>query len=304
MDRKQRAALFAMICAFVLALCKFLVGLVSGSMAVISSGLDSLMDVFMSGMNLFAIRKAAEPADREHQYGHGRAEDVAAIVQALVIILTGLYILYQTGRKFLFKESISYSGFDFGVMLLSLAFSLVVSIVLRRTGKRTGSQALLADALHYTSDLYSNSAAMLAIVITYYTAITYFDLIFSVIIGFIVIFSALKIVRKGLAGVMDTRIPEQMERNIREVIDKTAYPYAGYHKLRSRLVGTTKYLDFHLLICRKAHVDEAHELASNVEQEIADIARPIDVVIHIEPCDYECDLTETTCRIRLRRAGR
>ena len=299
MDIKQRASRVAIMSASFLAACKFVAGLASGSMAVTASGLDSMLDAFMSGMNLFAIRKAAKPADREHQYGHGRTEDLAAVGQALVIVFTGVFILYKTWEKFLRKEAIRYSSLDLGVMLLSLAFSFAISTVLRRVGKKTGSGPLLADALHYTSDLYSNSAAIIAIAITYYTGITYFDLLFSVIVGFIIIFSAVRILRNGLSSIMDTRISEQAEREICRIIDETPYPYAGYHKLRSRLAGNKKYVDFHLLICRNVHVDEAHELASNIESKITRKEKPIDVVIHIEPCSHECDLTETTCKVRV-----
>jgi ferrous-iron efflux pump FieF len=298
MATKQQASLFAILSASVLAVCKFLVGLVSGSMTVMSSGLDSLLDVLMSSMNLFALRKAAKPADYEHQYGHGRMEDLAAVVQSSVIIATGAAILYGAAEKFLHKGGISYSTLDLGVMVLSLIFSFAISRVLKRVGEKTGSQTLIADALHYTSDLYSNSAAIVAIIITYFTGITWFDLLFSVIIGFILIFSAIRILRKGISGLMDTRIPEEIERKIRIIIENTPYPCAGYHKLRSRLAGSNKYVDFHLLICRTVHVDKAHELASGVENKIAETIKPVDVIIHIEPCYYECDFTEGTCTVR------
>jgi ferrous-iron efflux pump FieF len=303
MFTKQHASLFAIVSASILAIAKFLVGLVSGSMAVMSSGLDSLLDVFMSTINLFAIRKAAKPADREHQYGHGRTEDLAAVVQASVIIATGIAILYKATSIFIHKGVISYSSLDLAVMVLSLAFSIAISRVLKKVGERTGSQALMADALHYTSDLYSNSAAIVAIIITYFTGLTCFDLIFSVIIGFILIFSALKILRKGISGLMDTRIPEQIEKKIRVIIEDTPYPCAGYHKLRSRLAGSNKYVDFHLLICRTISVKEGHDLATRVENKIADAIRPVDVVIHIEPCYYECDLTGATCTVRIGDSG-
>ena len=303
MIAKEKASLFAIASASVLAVSKFIVGLVSGSMAVMSSGLDSLLDAFMSGMNFFAIRKAAEPADHEHQYGHARMEDLAAVVQSAVIIGTGGFILYKAAEKYFLKSAISYSRYDLWVMFLSLAFSIAISQVLKRIGKKTGSHTLMADALHYTSDLYSNSVAIAAIIITYYTGLTWFDLLFSVVVGFIIIFSAIRILRTGLSGLMDTRIPVQAEREICEIINKTPYPYAGYHKLRSRLAGSNKYVDFHLLICRSVHIDEAHDLATDVEKRIKNKEEPIDVVIHLEPCDYECDLTEVTCRIKMPRPG-
>jgi ferrous-iron efflux pump FieF len=295
MDIKQKASLFAIVSAAILATGKFSVGLISGSMAVMSSGLDSLLDVFMSGMNFFAIKKAAEPADNEHQYGHGKAEDLAAVIQSLVIVFSGVAIIYTTIEKFLSKEAIVYSRFDIGVMACSLVFTIVISIVLKVVGKKTGSKALLADALHYTSDFYSNSAAIVAIVLTYYTGMTYFDLLFAVIIGLIIIFSAIRIFRDGLSGLMDTSVPDNIEKEIRAIIDAMPFPYAGYHKLRSRLAGNKKYLDFHLLICRKALIGEAHNLAEAIEVKMTEKMQNIDVTIHIEPCPKECELTDETC---------
>ncbi len=297
MDIQQKASLFAIISAAILALSKFAVGLISGSMAVAASGLDSLLDVFMSGINFFAIKKAAKPADIDHQYGHGKAADIAAVIQSFVIIFSGVTIFHNVAEKFLRKEVIAYSVFDLGVMILSLAFSAVISTVLRRIGNRTGSNPLKADALHYTSDLYSNSAAIAAIIITYYTNITYFDYLFAIITGFIIIFSAIKILKTGFLGLMDTRIPEPVEKEIESIIVKTPYPYAGYHKFRSRFAGNKKYVDFHLKICRKANIDESHKLASEIEHELENNIDTIDVVIHIEPCSYDCDLTDLTCKI-------
>jgi cation diffusion facilitator family transporter len=297
MDIKQKASLFAIMSAAILATGKFSVGLISGSMAVMSSGLDSLLDVFMSGMNFFAIKKAAEPADHEHQYGHGKAEDLAAIIQSLVIVFSGAAIIYTSIDKFLHKELIAYSRFDIGVMVFSLVFTIAVATVLKVVGKKTASRTLMADALHYTSDFYSNSAAIVAIVLTYYTGMTYFDLLFAIIIGFIIIFSAIKIFRDGLSGLMDTSIPEKIETEIRHIIDAMPFPYAGYHKLRSRLAGNKKYLDFHLLICRKALIEEAHNLAEVIETKMTEKMQDLDVTIHIEPCPNECALTDETCLV-------
>ncbi len=305
MDVKQKASLFAVCCASALALAKFVVGLVSGSMAVVSSGLDSLLDVFMSLMNLFAIRKAAKPADSDHQYGHGKAEDLAAVVQSAVIILSGVIIIYRAVDAFLEGQHITYSYFDMPVMCFSLCVSFVVSAILRRIGRRTGSNALQADALHYLSDLYSNSGAILAIILTYYTGKTFFDLAFAVVIGLIIMSSAVKILKGGVSGLMDASIPDQIEKEIEAILLNRPYPFAGYHKMRTRFSGSRKYVDFHLLLCRKLTIDQAHQLASEVEQEITKNVPSIDVVVHVEPCEYDCQVTEATCEVlRLRAAKR
>lgn len=295
MQTKQKASAFAATSAFILALSKFFVGMLSGSMTVVSSGLDSLLDVFMSAMNFLAIKKADQPADEDHPYGHGKAESIAASIQALVIIFTGGFIIYKAAQKFFLKETISYSVLDLGVMCLSLSFSLVISTVLRRVGRRSESNALLADALHYTSDLYSNSAAILAIVLAYYTHMVFFDILFAIITGLIIIFSATKILKEGISGLMDSSIPKPLEDEIESVIGAMAFPCVGYHKLRTRFSGNTKYIDFHLLTCRKLHIDEAHELARTIKGRIAERAARVDTTIHIEPCEHSCDLSEKNC---------
>ena len=304
MDVKQKASLFAALTALVLAASKFAVGIASGSLAIISSSLDSLLDVFMSGMNFFAIRKAGKPADDSHQYGHGKAEDLAAVAQSVVIVFSGSFIIYKAIESYLQNVTITYSSYDFLVMIFSLLLSFAIVLILRRVGKQTESNAILADALHYTSDLFSNSGAILAIVLTYYTGKNLYDLFFAIIIGCIITFSAIKIFKTGVSGIMDSSISEKIKREIEGIIQGMPFPAAGFHKLRTRYSGSTKYIDFHMLFCRKLRIDEAHELANTLEKKISKEVKHVDVVIHIEPCDNDCDLTEATCTIRLGRKTR
>ena len=304
MDVKQKASLSAIVSAAVLAACKFSVGVFSGSMAVISSGLDSLLDVFMSAMNFVAIKNAAKPADHSHQYGHGKIEDLAALVQSSVIALTGAAIIYTAVQKSLKKGVIAYSSFDLPVMCLSLVFSFFISAILKKVGEKTHSNALKADALHYTSDLYSNSAAIAAIILTFFTGNMLFDLLFAVITGCVIVVSALKILRSGISGLLDRSIPEETEEGIERILDAISYPFAGYHKLRTRLSGSKTLIDFHLLVCRRLHMDEAHELANKIEDEIRATLFASDIVTHLEPCEYTCDLVVISCPAEKRRAER
>jgi len=300
MDMKQKVALVAAASALVLAAGKFIVGLLSGSMTVVSSGLDSLLDVFMSAMNFYAVRKASEPADDEHRYGHGKAEDLAGTFQSMIIVLSGGFIIFKASQTFIEKGTISYSFLDLFAMCLSLVFSFVISTTLLRVGNRTGSNALKADALHYRSDLYSNSGAIIAIILTHYTGFVVFDLAFAVVVGLIIIFSAIKIFRTSISGIMDSRLDDEVEREIRDMINAMSFPMAGFHKLRTRHSGSNKYIDFHLLACRKLHIDEAHALAHGIENRIKVKIPFSDVIVHVEPCNEECDLTEITCVFKKR----
>jgi ferrous-iron efflux pump FieF len=295
---KQKIALIAAASALILASGKFAIGFFSGSLAVVSSGVDSLLDVFMSAMNFYAIRKASEPADEIHRYGHGKVEDIAGAIQSLVIVFSGLYIVFKSMQTYIHKGIISYSFYDFLVMGISLIFSFTISTVLQRIGKRTESNALIADALHYRSDLYSNSGALIAIILTYFTSIILFDLIFAVLAGLVILSSAIQIFRKSFSGIMDSRLPDNVEDQIRDIINDMSFPIAGFHKLRTRKSGSTKYIDFHLLACRKVTIDEAHSLADRIESRIKMTIADADVIVHVEPCKEKCDLTEITCILK------
>ena len=298
MDIRQKASITAISLALILAVSKFIIGFTSNSMAVVSSGLDSVLDVFMSTMNLFAIWKASQPADDSHQYGHGKVEDMAQVVQAVVIVISGSLIIYRSVHEYLHDEIIVYSVLDAGVMLLSLAFTFIIMTTLKRIGEKTNSNTLRADALHYTSDIYSNSSALIAMALTFYTGRAFFDLLFAVITGCIIIYSAIRILKSGLYGLMDASIPEKTQKEIEEIIGHLPYPYAGYHKLRTRFSGNKKYIDFHLLICKKLSIDEAHMLANDLEKMIKEKMLIADIVVHVEPCNLDgCDLTEDTCTV-------
>jgi len=117
----------------------------------------------------------------------------------------------------------------------------------------------------------------------------------------ILIFSAIRILKAGVSGLMDSSVPEPVEKEISSIIDHMPFPYAGYHKLRTRFAGSRKYIDFHLLACRKLHVDEAHDLAHQIEDRIEESFTDVDMVIHVEPCEDPCEMTEETCSVRKKR---
>jgi cation diffusion facilitator family transporter len=252
----------------------------------------------MSAMNLLAIRKSSQPPDPSHHYGHGKVENLAAVFQTLVIVFSGSYIIYASIQKWLDAQKITYSIWDGVVMIVSLIFSFLISRRLQTIGETTGSQALKADALHYTSDLYSNSAALIAIVLTYFSGQIFFDLLFAVMVGGIIIFSAGLIAKNALLGLMDFSISTGDQEKLISLLAGKPYPFAGFHKLRTRTSGSKIYADLHALFCRALKIEEAHERSRELELEIARAIPSMDVIIHIEPCEQTCEVTEESCKIR------
>jgi len=304
MDTKYKATVFATAMAGFLSLSKFVIGMSSGSMAVISSGLDSLLDTFISGMNFYAIKKASMPPDKTHQYGHGKIENFSALIESLIITGAGVVIIYNAIYGFVKNIPVKYTILDLPIMIFSLIFSFFITYVLKNAGKKTGSIALNADAAHYASDIYTNSGTILAIILTYLTGYQYFDFAFALIIGIVIVFSTLKIFLESISGLMDKSIPEEIEEKIKKMIEILPFPYAGFHKLRTRTSGNTHYIDFHLLVCRESDINKAHEIAEKFENQLKKEISGVDVTIHIEPCDSQCDMTEITCNLKIQTANK
>ncbi len=298
MDRKQRASLFAISSVFVLSIIKFSIGLYSNSVAVISSALDNFQDIFMSSVNYFAIRKAAMPPDKNHKFGHGKFEDLSSFFVSLVILLTGIFVIYKALVQFLKKEPLKSPSVAIAIMVLSFFWSFIIAYYLKRVGEKTDSPALKSDSIHYLTDVYSNGGAIVAIILSSYLGYHIFDPLIGIIIGLIILFSSISIFKEGIVSLTDMEIKDELKQEIDKIITDMPYPYAGYHRLRTRTSGGKKHIDFHLLTCRRSSIEEAHNLSDRIEEEIESKIKNTDIVIHLEPCPYTCELTVETCRVR------
>lgn len=296
MEKKEKASIFAIFSVLILAILKFIIGFYSNSIAVLSSALDNFQDILISSLNFFAIRKASMPPDKNHSYGHGKVEDISAFFESLIISATGIYIVYKAFLRFFSQDNIKSPELAIFIMLLSLLWSLIISYYLKKTGEKTGSPALKADSLHYKSDVYSNGGAIIGIILSYYFNLKFFDPLIGIIIGIIVLYSSFPVFKEGLLALTDSQVDYETRKIIDNIINDLPYPYAGYHKLRTRSSGGKKYIDFHLLVCRKANLEYAHNLSEIVEKEIENNLKNTDVTTHLEPCPFLCKLTADTCR--------
>ncbi len=298
MDKKQRASIFAIISVLILALVKFFSGWYTNSIAILSSALDNLQDIFISTLNFFAIRKACMPPDKNHRYGHGKVEDLSAFFESLIILMTGIYVIYKAIIRFYNDEPLRSPELAIFVMIISFFWSLIVAHYLKKVGEKTNSPALKADSLHYLSDVYSNGGVILSIIFSFYFGYKILDPITGIVIGLIIIFSSFSIFKDGILALTDTKVTDEIHEKIEKIISTMPYPYAGYHKLRTRTSGSRKYIDFHLLVCRKSSLENAHSLSEKIEKEIDLELSNTDVTTHLEPCPFICDLTEETCRAK------
>jgi cation diffusion facilitator family transporter len=282
---KVRAARYSVITAVSLALMKAVVGLMTGSLAVIASAVDSLLDIFMSGLNFLAIRKAEQPADADHPYGHGKFETLATLFQALVISLSGLWIGYEAIRRLHAGTfQVQQLGTGIIVLLISMAGSFWISRYLRRVGKATDSSALQADALHFSMDIYTNGALLLALLILAFVDAPWLDPVMSLFVALYILKQAFSLARHALRDLLDAELPEELRNEVLRLVNEHRGELLDIHNLRTRRAGSQKLMDFHLTVCKHLTVQAAHELADQLEDTIAHTIPGANVTIHVEPC--------------------
>ncbi len=286
-DRKITAARLSIIVAAGLALLKFFTGVTTGSMAVLSSAIDSLLDILLSAVNFLAIRQAAQPADENHPFGHGKFETVATLVQALVIAGSGCWIIFEAIRRLHLGLAPTRLGGGISVLVLSTVVSVLLSRYLRRVARETDSSALAADSLHFAMDVYTNLALALGLVIIQFARAPWLDPVLSLLVACYILYEALGLVRHGLRDVLDEELPESVRIEVQRLIEAHQGDLLGYHNLRTRRAGSQKIMDFHLTVCKHLTVEEAHAIADHLEKRIEREIRGSDVTIHIEPCPRE-----------------
>jgi cation diffusion facilitator family transporter len=299
---KIAAARISLGTAFSLASMKLLVGLTSGSLAVISSAVDSLLDILMSGVNFMAIRQAEQPADERHPYGHGKFETLATIFQAVVIAMSGGWICIEAVRRLQTGSSVDKPWGGIAVMLISLTASLLVTRYLRGVARATDSSALEADALHFAMDVYTNLALLLGLVAMVWLDLPWLDPVMSLLVACYIMVQAFGLLRHGMGEVLDEQLPATIRGEIEQLIDTHKGELFDYHNLRTRRAGSQKLIDFHLTVFKHLSFDEAHHITDYLEAKIAERVTGSDVTIHIEPCQQaDCPGRDACPALKVRR---
>lgn len=284
---KLAAARLSIFTAFGLALLKLFTGLLTGSLAVLSSAIDSLLDLLMSGVNFMAIRQAEQPADACHPYGHGKFETLASIFQSFVIAASGLWIIYEAIQRLMTASPVTRTGIGIAVMTVSMVASYLISRHLRRVAKTTDSTALEADALHFSMDVYTNLALLAALIAITLFELPWLDPTMSILVAVYILYEAVKLLRQGLRDVLDEQLPETVRNEIETLIEEHKHDLFGYHHLRTRRAGSQKLIDFHLTVCKHMSVTEAHDITDYIEKKISEKIIGSDVTIHVEPCRHD-----------------
>jgi cation diffusion facilitator family transporter len=292
MSSQKKATVVSTSVATLLVFVKLAIGIASGSVAVLASAIDSLLDTAVSLFNFFAIKKSEEEPNESYHYGKGKIQAIAGVIEGTVITMSGLYIIYVAIEKLrMGKETTLLLP-----SILAMAISIVVTWFLVRyllsVAEKTGNIVIKADALHYRTDLWSNAAVLLALGLVSLTGFDSIDAIFGMGIGLYIIYSAYEIIVEGIEILLDKALDGRIVAKIGEIIS-THPEVTSYHWLRTRTDGTTNFVEFHMVLRPNMLLLEAHRIADEVEEGIIALDPDKRWVItpHFDPYDDE-DMNE------------
>lgn len=272
---------------------KIVSGFLMGSVAVISEALHSGIDLIAALIARYSVKRSAEPADREHRYGHGKFENLSGMIEGALIFIAAAWIIYQASLKFLHPpETLEFLFAGIVVMGVSAVVNFMVSRRLKKVAKKTESLALEADAFHLTTDVLTSVGVFVALALIQLGGPIWLDPAVAILVAAFIIHAAYDITRRSTEGLLDKSLPETEIRLIERVIRDHEH-ILNYHKLRARRMGPERQIDVHMIVPRNLSVKDGHDLVDHLEHEIKKELPGSSIIIHIEPCDQNC----TRCRM-------
>ena len=277
---------------------KVTVAVITGSLSILAQATDSFLDLFAITITFLAVRIATKPADGEHPFGHGKAENIAASAQAILIFIAGSVIIYSAVHRIIAGTTIELTEAGIGVMLVSIIASILLSRHLIKVAKTTDSVALEANAHNLATDVYSAAAVMAGLIAVRFTGLNIIDPIIALLVALFILKVAYDVLKKSFGGLVDVRLPEAEENAIKSSITEHGGEVVEFHKLRTRKSGNQRYIDVHVVMPKDTSVGDAHRLCDHLERDIGSRLRHTSVTIHIEPCDGDCGQCSIICSFR------
>jgi len=274
--------------SLVLAVLKRITGLYTGSVAVFASAMDSFFDFLVSGFNSFAAHSAEKPHDDAYNYGRGKMEGLAATTQGLLVLVTAIFIGRQAVLRLFHPHPLSVSRVDLAMiaMILSALAALGITLYLENVRRRTRSLVVAADALHYRTDVYSNGAVFLAMILVRSTGWTWIDPMLGIGIALYIAKECLPLLRQGFDMLMDRSLPDPLVEQIRSIAVNHSPLINGAHELKTRRSGDINFVELHLVFDEEIPLGQAHRIADEIEMRIRTLEEAKwSINIHLDPLD-------------------
>jgi cation diffusion facilitator family transporter len=292
MRLEKKATVVSTSVASLLVIMKMTVGILSGSIAVLASAIDSLLDLTVSLFNYFALHNSEKDPDDKFHHGRSKLEPLAAVVEGTIISLSALFILYEAFGKIAHPREMEFMGASIAVMLASIIITSMLVFFLNSVAKKTKNMVIRADALHYKTDIFSNGAVLLALGLISFTGEDLIDPILGMGIGIYMIYSAFPIIKEGVLMLLDAALSEEDIAKIKNIIESDKIT-ANYHHLQTRESGSHIFISVHIVFNTSISLYDAHLISDKLEVKLKKNFkdRKTHIIIHMDPYD-DSDINE------------
>jgi len=294
MDRTQEKIAIAKLSVYsnsALVALKLVSGILMVSVAVISEAIHSGIDLIAALMARYSVKKSGEPADKEHRYGHGKFENLSGMIEGALIFVAAALIIYEAAKKFLDPSDVKIIYVGMAIMGFSAILNFYVSRRLAVVAKKTDSLALEADAYHLRTDVWTSAGVFIALGLIQLLGTDYrwLDPGVAMIVAMFIIHAAYDITTRSTEGLLDKSLPEAEMKLIEQVVKSYGGNVLNFHKLRARKMGSERQIDLHLVVPMNLSIKDGHSLVEELERDIKKELPGSIIVVHIEPCDENCE---------------
>lgn len=281
---------------------KVAVGVITGSVSIWAQAVDSSLDIFAVVITFLTVGYSSKPADKEHPYGHGKVEPIAAALQSILLLMASIAIAYSAVQRIINGASVAYAPAGVAVMVVSVIVNIWLSSHLFKVAKATGSMALEANANNIRGDVFSTSGVLLGLaIVSIWQKAAIIDPILALIVVGLILRATYRVARMAFSGLVDVKLPEEEESEIKAAImEHFGGEVVDFHKFRTRKSGNQRYIDLHLVMPKHITLEEAHEMCNHLEADMKTRLRRTDITIHVEPCDGKCAVCNLKCEKRLK----
>jgi ferrous-iron efflux pump FieF len=295
MQLRRSASVASLTVAFILIVIKFVAYMMTDSVSVMTSLMDSTFDALASTATMLSVIHAATPADEEHRFGHGKVEALSALGQALFIFGSAGYLFFESVHRFIHPQKVIDAHIGIGVMIFSIMLTAALIAFQRYVIKRTKSVAISADRIHYTGDLLMNIGVLLSLSLSYYYAWPYFDPLFASIISLSLLYNARGIGKESFGILMDKELSDEERAKIERLVK--AHPAVrALHDLRTRYSGQQVFIEFHLELDGDLSLKAAHDITEELELVLYKTFPKVEVIIHQEPAGLDDHRLDTVIK--------
>ncbi len=285
---KENVSRLAIVSISALIIMKLITSFVTGSIGIRADAFHSLIDLAGAIIGYIGIKISSKPPDKQHAFGHGKAENIAGTIISLFIFAAAGLITYQAIDRIISGGEVEMVSVGIYVTAAAIVINLIFARYALKVARKTDSVALEATARDMLADVYSSIAVLVGLMLVLITAMTLMDSIVALLVAVLILRTAIITFKKSFSGIMDAGLPKEEEDIIKSVLTEHKERIVGFHALRTRKSGSQRFADLHLVMHRKISVEEAHNMCDHLENDLKQKLPNMNITIHIEPCDVKC----------------